>query len=73
MTPFRGSDESLDREIATIESIARIRLRRVSAEMRELTRDLRELKRERARRRVASEVPATAMEPTAVDAGGPVS
>ena len=54
MSPFRGSDEVLDREIATIEAIARVRLRRYSREMRELDRDLRELRRERARRRAAA-------------------
>jgi len=57
MSPFRGSDESLDREIAAVESIARIRLRRSAAELRELARDLRELKRERARRRAGSALP----------------
>jgi hypothetical protein len=71
MTGFRGSDESLDREIATIESIARVRLRRVTAEMRELSRDLRELKRERARRRAASEVPTTELERASAEDGGP--
>ncbi len=54
MSGFRGSDASLDREIATIERIARVRLRRVTAEMRELSDDLRELKRERARRRAGA-------------------
>jgi hypothetical protein len=57
MSPFRGSDESLDREIAAVESIARVRLRRSAAELRELARDLRELKRERARRRADTAVP----------------
>jgi hypothetical protein len=57
MSPFRGSNESLDREIAAVESIARVRLRRSAAELRELARDLRELKRERARRRVGSTLP----------------
>ena len=56
MSGFRGSDESLDREIAQIERIARLRVRRAAADLRELDRDLRELKRERARRR--AEVPA---------------
>jgi septal ring factor EnvC (AmiA/AmiB activator) len=57
MTGFRGSDERLDREIATLEKIARLRVRRAAAELHELDRDLRELKRERARRRaVADEV-----------------
>ncbi|MGP8071922.1 MAG: hypothetical protein ACLPZM_02195 [Thermoplasmata archaeon] len=51
MTGFRGSDDQLDREIAAIEGIARIRMRRAAAELRDLERDLRELKRERARRR----------------------
>ncbi len=54
MSGFRGSDASLDREIATIERIARVRLRRVTAEMRELSDDLRELKRERARRKAGA-------------------
>jgi hypothetical protein len=59
MTGFRGSDEQLDREIAAIEGIAKVRVRRVATELRELERDLRELKRERARRRgrVGTEVP----------------
>jgi len=51
MTGFRGSDDQLDREIAAVEGIARVRVRRAAAELRDLDRDLRELKRERARRR----------------------
>jgi hypothetical protein len=51
MTGFRGTDEQLDREIEAVERIARIRLRRASADLRELERDLRVLRRERARRR----------------------
>jgi septal ring factor EnvC (AmiA/AmiB activator) len=54
---FRGSDETLDREIDTLEGIARVRLKRHAREMRELDRDLRELKRERARRRAGASVP----------------
>jgi hypothetical protein len=54
MTGFRGSDECLDREIAAIEGIARLRVRRVAADLKDLDRDLRELKRERARRRASS-------------------
>jgi hypothetical protein len=50
MSGFRGSDESLDREIAAIERMARLRVRRVASELNELERDLRALKRERARR-----------------------
>lgn len=53
MPPFRGTDESLDREIAAAESIARVRVRRAAREVRELDRDLGELRRERARRRAA--------------------
>jgi hypothetical protein len=55
--PFRGTDETLDREIETLEAIARLRLRRMAREMRDLDKDLRELKRERAKRRADSEVP----------------
>ncbi len=51
MAGFRGSDERLEREIAAIERMARTRVRRVASELNELERDLRELKRERARRR----------------------
>ena len=58
MTGFRGSDDQLDREIATIEGMARVRVRRTAAELRELERDLRELRRERARRRAMELTPA---------------
>jgi len=57
MAPFRGSDECLDREIETLEGIARVRVRRVARELREIDKDLSELRRERARRRAPSEVP----------------
>ena len=57
MGRFRGSDAQLDREIGQVERIARLRLARAAAEMRELDRDLRELRRERARRRAESAVP----------------
>ncbi len=63
MAGFRGTDEQLDREIAAIEGIARVRVRRVAAELRELEADLRELKRERARRRVRAETPTGVTEP----------
>jgi len=56
MSGFRGSDEALDREIATVERIARVRLRRAAAELRGLEADLRELKRERARRKAVATV-----------------
>jgi len=54
MSGFRGSDEQIDREISTLERIARLRVRRVSEELRDLDRDLRELRRERARRRMTA-------------------
>jgi hypothetical protein len=63
MSPFRGSDDSLDREIAQLERIGRLRVRRAAADLRELDRDLRELKRERARRRADAEVPSRATAP----------
>ena len=50
MSPYRATDEQLDREIATLERIGRTRLRRASVELNEIDRDLRELRRERARR-----------------------
>jgi hypothetical protein len=59
MSAFRGSDDSLDREIAQLERIGRLRVRRAAADLRELDRDLRELRRERARRRAEGEVPAS--------------
>ncbi len=54
MTGFRGPDELLDREIETLERIARLRVQRTARELKNLDRDLRELKRERARRRAES-------------------
>ncbi|MCI4346017.1 MAG: hypothetical protein L3K07_04620 [Thermoplasmata archaeon] len=53
MPPFRGSDETLDKEIETGERMARVRLRRASSELRDLHLELRELRRERAKRRAA--------------------
>jgi len=63
MSGFRGSDEALEREIATLETIGRTRVRRAAADLRELERELRALRRERARRQAAdalSETPPTA-------------
>jgi hypothetical protein len=54
MARFRGSDECLDREIETLEEIGRLRVRRVARELRDITKDLTDLRRERARRRAAS-------------------
>lgn len=51
MSRYRATDEELDREIAAVEGIVRVRLKRTVAEMRELERDLREMRKERARRR----------------------
>ncbi len=59
MARFRGTDQAIEREIAALEGIARVRLRRTVEEMRELERDLRELKKERARRRAEHEVATT--------------
>ncbi|MFI5413111.1 MAG: hypothetical protein ACHQ0I_00765 [Candidatus Lutacidiplasmatales archaeon] len=50
MSRFRATDEQLDREIGALERIARVRLRRAAAEMKDLDKDLRELRKERARR-----------------------
>jgi len=58
MSRFRATDEQLDREIAALERIARIRLRRATSELNDIDKDLRELRRERARRR--AEVPSAA-------------
>jgi len=60
MPGFRGSDHRLDREIETLEAIARLRVRRVARELRDIDRDLSELKRERARRRAAARFPTPA-------------
>jgi hypothetical protein len=55
MTSFRGSDDRLDREIETLEGIARVRIRRVARELRDIDRELSELRRERARRRATAD------------------
>ncbi len=60
MNRYRATDEQIDREIAALERIARIRLRRATSELNEINRDLRELKRERARRRARVEATADA-------------
>ena len=69
MSSFRGSDDALEREIRTLETIARLRVRRAAADLRTLDRDLRELRRERARRQARADenvsVPATAGETAA--------
>jgi hypothetical protein len=67
MTLFRGSDASLDREILALEGIAKVRVRRAAADLRELERDLSELRRERARRRAAGELPTAEGAPTGAE------
>ncbi|MCI4331897.1 MAG: hypothetical protein L3K19_08670 [Thermoplasmata archaeon] len=62
MSGFRGSDETLEHEIVTLEEITRVRLRRYAREQRDLDKDLRELRAERARRKARAEVPGTAVE-----------
>ncbi|HLN51496.1 MAG TPA: hypothetical protein VK455_05520 [Thermoplasmata archaeon] len=60
MSRFRATDEQLDREIGALERIARVRLRRAATEMKGLDKDLRELRKERARRAArASEMVST--------------
>jgi sugar-specific transcriptional regulator TrmB len=72
MTGFRGDDAQLDREIAALQGILRVRLRRTTKELSEVDRELKELARERARRRATyrgpdeSAVPAAAPEETVV-------
>jgi hypothetical protein len=70
MSRFRGADDRLDREIATLEQIVRVRVRRTAAELRALERDLHELRKERARRRAMQLVPTAVAEPTAEMEGG---
>ena len=65
MSPYRGSDEQLEREISTVETIARLRLRRANDDLRRLAEDLADLRRER-RRRQQTAVPEAVPEATAV-------
>jgi len=69
MSPYRATDEQLDREITALEGISRVRLRRAAAELKEIDRDLRELRKERARRaaRAAEMVPTDASVPIATE------
>ena len=57
MSPYRGSDEELEREIATIEGLVRVRLGRANRDLRELESSLRDLRRELRRRRSSLPVP----------------
>jgi hypothetical protein len=51
MSRFRGSDEALEREIAALRGMTRVRLDRANADLRELATALDELRRELRRRR----------------------
>ena len=64
MSPYRATDEQLDREISALEKMARVRLRRASAELNDLDRELRELRKERARRKAEAPVVSEAVVPT---------
>ena len=64
MSGFRGSDDALEREIAAIERTARIRVRRAASDLQELDRELRDLRRERARRRADARIEVTAVTPS---------
>ena len=68
MTPFRGDDETLDKEIATLEGIAHTRSGRAARELRGLQRELHELKLERARRRARAGVEQGDPVPTSAEA-----
>ncbi|MGD1099212.1 MAG: hypothetical protein ABR888_02565 [Thermoplasmata archaeon] len=68
MSPYRATDEQLDREIAALEQIARVRLRRASAELNSIDKDLRELRKERARRAARAEEMVSTETPTSAEA-----
>lgn len=56
MPRWRGSSEQLDRELATLEIVLALRLRRYARDVAELEREMRSLRRERARRRAKADV-----------------
>lgn len=64
MSGFRGSDQQLDREIESLERIARTRTRRAASELRELDQELHELRRERGRRRATLVAPTEVASPS---------
>jgi hypothetical protein len=70
MTTYRATDEQIDREIATLEKMSRVRLRRATDELNDLDKDLRELRKEKARRAaraaemVGAESPASSADTT---------
>lgn len=57
MSVYRATDEELEREILTVQAIARLRVRRYARELNELERDLAAMRAERARRRAKAQVP----------------
>ncbi|HYA57486.1 MAG TPA: hypothetical protein VEH57_03360 [Thermoplasmata archaeon] len=67
MSGFHGTDEQLDREISTVEKIARLRVRRAADDLRQLENELRELRRERARRRARAAVPGMSTDPVSAE------
>jgi hypothetical protein len=52
MSPYRGSDDDLEREIGAVQGLVRVRLRRATSDLRELETALTELRRELKRRRI---------------------
>jgi hypothetical protein len=68
MAPFHGSDQRLDREIETLEEIARVRVRRAARELREMDQELSELRRERVRRRAGTGHPASELRSATAEA-----
>lgn len=72
MSPFRASDEQLDREISAVQRLVRVRLRRANDDMKELEHALAELRREK-RRRARGSIEATGLETSAVPEAGTIS
>ncbi len=68
MSRYRATDEQLDREIAVVRTLVRVRYRRAMADLRELDQALRELKQERRRRQVVLEPIAAPAEEAAATA-----
>ncbi len=67
MSRFRGSDEALEREVAALQRLVRVRLERSNADLRELETALGELRRELRRRRAPAGASADgSVSPTAV-------
>ncbi|MGA7922717.1 MAG: hypothetical protein WCA77_01935 [Thermoplasmata archaeon] len=63
MARWRGSSEHLDRELTTLEAVLATRLRRYARDLAELEREMRDLRKERVRRRAQEEVPAWSASP----------